>query len=269
MSSSILYLADRVAVVTGGASGIGKACCIKLFALGCTIVVCDTNEESGNAFVKELESTAEKGNKAQAVFMKVDLSKADETLKFAKKVLDQFGVVHILVNNAGTQIIASIEEMSDETFRFMNELMLISPFVLTREFLPSMYEAKWGRILNIGSIHSLVAAPGKIAYTTIKHGLLGLTKGTAVEAGEHGVTVNCICPFHVRTPLVEEQTKEQAEQYNMSEDDVKDKVLLGDAAIKRFLESSEVAALCAFLCSEAANGMTGTEHRIDCGYTAK
>ncbi|KAJ2955930.1 hypothetical protein NQZ79_g8166 [Umbelopsis isabellina] len=268
MSPSDFNLSDRVAVVTGGTSGIGKACCRKLFALGSTIVVCDTNDEAGNAFVKDLESNAEKGNKAKAVFMKVDLSKGDETLKFTKRVLDQFGVVHILVNNAGTQIIASIEEMSDETFRFMNELMLITPFLLTRDFLPSMYKAKWGRIINIGSIHSLVAAPGKIAYTTIKHGLLGLTKGTAVEAGEHGVTANCICPFHVQTPLIEDQIKEQAEQYDMSEDDVKDKVLLGDAAIKRFLESSEIAALCAFLCSDSAKGITGSEHRIDCGYTA-
>lgn len=114
-----------------------------------------------------------------------------------------------------------------------------------------------------------MAAPGKIAYISIKHALLGMTKGTAVEAGEYGVTANCICPFHVRTPLLEKQIMEQANFYGMSKEKVSKEILLRDSAIKKFLEPSEVAELCAFLCSNAASGITGSEQKIDCGWTAQ
>ncbi|KAG2181387.1 hypothetical protein INT43_008970 [Umbelopsis isabellina] len=269
MSSFEYSLAGRISVVTGGASGIGEACVRKLFALGSTVIIADLSQEKGDTIVHELTSNADVSNEADVVYMNVDLSKWHETKEFAKTVLEKFGCVHILINNAGCQIIASLEEFSLDNFRYMNELMLVSPLLLTQAFIPTMYKAKWGRIINIGSIHSLVASPGKIAYISIKHALLGLTKGTAVEAGKHGVTANCICPFHVRTLLVEKQLKEQANFYGMSEEEVGKKILLRDAAIKRFLEPSEIAELCAFLCSNAASGITGSEQKIDCGWTAQ
>ncbi|KAJ2955927.1 hypothetical protein NQZ79_g8165 [Umbelopsis isabellina] len=269
MPSSEFSLAGRVSVITGGASGIGEACVRKLFALGSTVIIADVNKEKGDAMSHELTSNADISNEADVVFMKVDLSKAHETKEFAKTVLHKYGCVHILINSAGCQNIASIEEFSEDNFRHMNELMLVSPLLLTQAFIPTMYKAKWGRIINIGSIHSLVASPGKIAYVSIKHGLLGMTKSIAVEAGKHGVTANCICPFHVRTPLVEKQLTEQAKYYGMSEDEVSKKILLRDAAIKRFLEPLEIAELCAFLCSNAASGITGSEQKIDCGWTAQ
>lgn len=182
-----------------------------------------------------------------------------------------------------------IESFPEEKFRFMNELMLVAPFLLTQAFLPSMYAAKWGecistppmlrlranllfmigRIVNIGSIHSLVASPAKVAYITFKHALVGLTKSTAVEAGPHGVTANCICPSYVRTPLVEKQIADQAIHRGITEDQVIEKVMLPNCVVRRLLEPSEVAELCAFLCSDAAQCITGSEQKIDCGWTAQ
>lgn len=199
------------------------------------------------------------------------------------------GQVHILVNCAGIQTVSPIESFPEEKFRFMNELMLVAPFLLTQAFLPSMYAAKWGecistppmlrqranllfmigRIVNIGSIHSLVASPAKVAYITFKHALVGLTKSTAVEAGPHGVTANCICPSYVRTPLVEKQIADQAIHRGITEDQVIEKVMLPNCVVRRLLEPSEVAELCAFLCSDAAQCITGSEQKIDCGWTAQ
>lgn len=127
-----------------------------------------------------------------------------------------------------------------------------------------------GRVINIGSIHSLVASPGKIAYVTLKHGLVGMTKAIAVEGGKYGVTANCICPSYVRTPLVEKQIADQAKLRGISEAEVIERIMLPDnAVIKRLLEPSEVAEYCAFLCSDAAQCITGSEHRIDCGWTSQ
>ncbi|CAO3666616.1 unnamed protein product [Umbelopsis ramanniana] len=198
------------------------------------------------------------------------MSQGEQTKKFAQTVLEMFGTVHILVNCAGIQTVSPIESFPEEKFRFMNELMLVAPFLLTQAFLPSMYEAKWGRIVNIGSIHSLVASPAKVAYVTFKHALVGLTKSTAVEGGPHGVTANCICPSYVRTPLVEKQIADQAIHRGISEDEVIERVMLpSNCVIRRLLEPIEVAELCAFLCSDAAQCITGSEQKIDCGWTSQ
>ncbi|CAO3684116.1 unnamed protein product [Umbelopsis vinacea] len=197
------------------------------------------------------------------------MSKGEETKELGRKVLEMFGVVHILINCAGIQTVSPIESFPEEKFRFMNELMLVAPFLLTQAFLPSMYAAKWGRIVNIGSIHSLVASPAKVAYVTFKHALIGLTKSTAVEGGPHGVTANCICPSYVRTPLVKKQIADQAIVRGITEDQVIDKVMLPNCVVRRLLEPAEVAELCAFLCSDAAQCITGSEQKIDCGWTAQ
>ncbi|KAG2172169.1 hypothetical protein INT44_005540 [Umbelopsis vinacea] len=263
-------LAGRNAVVTGGASGIGEACARKLFSLGCTVVISDVNVERGQAVVRELMGSTEEGSSIQAIFIETDMSQGEQTKQFAQTVLKTLGTVHILVNCAGIQTVSPIESFPEERFRFMNELMLVAPFLLTQAFLPSMYEAKWGRIVNIGSIHSLVASPAKVAYVMFKHALVGLTKSTAVEGGPHGVTANCICPSYVRTPLVEKQIADQAVHRGISEDEVIDKVMLpSNCVIRRLLEPNEVAELCAFLCSDAAQCITGSEQKIDCGWTSQ
>ncbi|KAG2177873.1 hypothetical protein INT43_003120 [Umbelopsis isabellina] len=225
MISAAPQLAGRIAVVTGAASGIGEACARKLFALGSTLVLSDVNEDRGNSIVQDLKSKAEPDNKADALFMKVDMSKGDQTKEFSDKVLEKFGASHAII---------------------------------------------LGRVINIGSIHSLVASPGKIAYVTLKHGLVGMTKAIAVEGGKYGVTANCICPSYVRTPLVEKQIVDQAKLRGISEAEVIERIMLPDnAVIKRLLEPSEVAEFCAFLCSDAAQCITGSEHRIDCGWTSQ
>jgi len=148
-------------------------------------------------------------------------------------------------------------------------VMLIGAFLLTKYAIPDMYRKRWGRIVNISSLHGLVASPYKSAYVSAKHGLMGLTKTVALEAADKGVTVNAVCPSYVRTPLVEKQIADQARVNKMSEEEVIEKIMLAPAAIKRLLEPSEVAAYVAFLCSDEASGITGSAQLIDMGWTAR
>lgn len=147
--------------------------------------------------------------------------------------------------------------------------MLTAPFLLTRGVLPGMYARGWGRIINIGSVHALVASPLKAAYVSAKHGLLGLTRTTALEAGSHGVTANLVCPAGVRTPLVTDQIPDLARNLGISDDEVVETVLLQPTAVKRLIEPSEVARYVSYLCSEAGAMITGAAQLIDGGYTAR
>ena len=147
--------------------------------------------------------------------------------------------------------------------------MLFGAFYLTRYAIPHMYERHWGRIVNISSLHGLVASPFKSAYVSAKHGLNGLTKTVALEAAEKGVTVNAVCPSYVRTPLVEKQIADQARINGITEEAVIRDIMLAPAAIKRLLDPEEVAAYVTFLCSDAAAGITGAQQLIDCGWTAR
>jgi 3-hydroxybutyrate dehydrogenase len=173
------------------------------------------------------------------------------------------------VNNAGIQHVAPLTEFPEAKWRLLIELMLTAPFLLTKAALPGMYERGWGRIVNIGSVHSLRASAFKSAYVSAKHGLLGLTRVTALEGAEHGVTCNCVCPSYVRTALVEKQIADQARVHGIPESEVVEKIMVAEAAIHRLLEPSEVAGYIAFLCSDAASGVTGSAVTIDCGWTAR
>ncbi|ETN89155.1 3-hydroxybutyrate dehydrogenase [Thermus sp. NMX2.A1] len=175
----------------------------------------------------------------------------------------------ILVNNAGFQHIDPVEEFPLETWQRMIQVMLTAPFQLIKALLPGMKAKGWGRILNIASIHGLVASPYKSAYISAKHGLLGLTKTVALEAGPYGITVNAIAPAYVRTPLVEKQIADQARTLSIPESEVVEKVFLAQAAIKRLIEPEEVAALALFLASEKASAITGAVFPIDLGWTAR
>ncbi len=147
--------------------------------------------------------------------------------------------------------------------------MLTAPFLLTQATLPGMYARGWGRIVNVGSVHALRASAYKSAYVAAKHGLLGLTRVTALEGAEHGVTCNCICPSYVRTALVEKQIADQARTHGIAESEVVEKMMVAEAPIHRLLEPAEVAEYIAFLCSDAASGVTGSAVTIDCGWTAR
>ncbi|MET0402852.1 MAG: 3-hydroxybutyrate dehydrogenase [Cystobacter sp.] len=253
-------LTDRCALVTGAASGIGQAIAEALGAQGVRVLVSDLDEAGAKAVAGRIPG---------AIAQRADVSSREDCRALVERAQKEWGRLDILVNNAGLQHVSPVEEFPEDKWELMIRIMLVGPFLLTRYALPLMYARKWGRILNISSLHGVVASPYKSAYISAKHGLMGLTKTVALEAADKGVTVNALCPSYVRTPLVEKQIADQARVNNMSEADVVEKVMLAPAAIKRLLEPSEVAAYATFLCSDAAGGITGAAQMMDCGWTAR
>ncbi len=237
--------------MTGGASGIGRACATRLSEAGAEVMVVDRDAEAAKSVAEAVGGTA----------VAVDLSDLE-----AVDALDLD--VDILVNNAGLQHVAPLHEFPVDRFSYILRLMLEAPFRLVRGALPHMYEEGWGRIVNISSIHGLRASPYKSAYVTAKHGLEGLSKVIALEGAEHGVTSNCVNPAYVRTPLVEGQIADQAKAHGLSEDEVVGQVMLAPAALKRLIEPEEVAEAVAFLCSPAGTSMTGSSLVMDGGWSA-
>jgi 3-hydroxybutyrate dehydrogenase len=249
----------KVAVVTGGASGIGLACAERLAADGMKVVIADVNEKAGT----------EHANRLAGDFISGDLSKRSGCKQLVDETLKRHGTVHVLVNNAGFQHVSPIEDFPEDQWERMISLMLTAPFLLTRYCWPAMKRQKWGRIVNIASIHALIASPFKVGYIAAKHGLVGLTRTAALEGGEFGITANAICPAYVRTPLVDNQIADQAKANNMSPAEVIEKIMLAPAAVKRLIEPAEVAGFVAYLCSDAAGTITGSALTMDLGWTAR
>jgi 3-hydroxybutyrate dehydrogenase len=255
-------LAGRAALVTGGASGIGRAIATELTARGARVAVVDLDGPGAEAVAAGLAAGA-------AVAFQCDVSDTDACEHVAADAASAIGPIDILVNDAGLQHVSPIEAFPIERWTYIISVMLVAPFVLTRAVLPAMYERGWGRVINLGSIHSLVASPNKSAYVAAKHGLLGLTRTAALEAGPHGVTVNAICPAYVRTPLIVSQLQNTARAEGIEPEEVIEKVMLAPAAIRRLIEPEEVAAYAAFLCSDDAASITGTAQVMDGGWTAR
>ncbi|MFJ5107068.1 3-hydroxybutyrate dehydrogenase [Glutamicibacter sp. NPDC088483] len=245
-------LKGRRALVTGGASGIGLASARALADAGATVTIADLNEQAAEEAAREL------GGKAWAV----DLS---DTASLEDLSVD----TDILINNAGVQRVAPLHEYDPEAWRLIHRLMLESPFLLIRAALPGMRERGFGRIINISSIHGLRASAFKSAYVAAKHGLEGLSKVTALEGADYGITSNCINPGYVRTPLVERQIADQANSHGIDESDVIQKIMLAESAIKRLVEPEEVASLAAWLSADAAGMVTGASYTMDGGWSAK
>jgi 3-hydroxybutyrate dehydrogenase len=233
-------LAGRRALVTGAASGIGRACAGRLARAGAALTVLDVDGDAVSKVAGEIEGEA----------LQADL--------LEHGVLDSLEVeADIVVNNAGLQHVAAVDEFRPERFSLLLRVMREAPFRLVRKGLPGMYEKGWGRVINITSVHGLVASPHKVAYISAKHGLEGFSKVVALEGGARGVTSNCICPAYVRTPLVENQIADQAKAHGISEDEVVEKIMLTEPAIKRPVEPEEVAELAAFLCTPQTSFITG------------
>ncbi|RAG83540.1 3-hydroxybutyrate dehydrogenase [Streptacidiphilus pinicola] len=251
-STHASLLTGRKALVTGAASGIGRACAHALAEAGAAVYVVDRAAEAAKEVAEEIGGTA----------LVVDLSDAAAVDALPDDA-------DIVVNNAGLQHVAPLHEFPPELFTLIQRVMVEAPFRIVRRTLPHMYAAGWGRIVNISSVHGLRASAYKSAYVTAKHALEGLSKVIALEGAPHGVTSNCVNPGYVRTPLVEGQIAAQAEAHGISADDVVDRILLDRTAIKRLIEPEEVAAAVLWLCAPAAAGITGTSLPMDGGWTAR
>lgn len=245
-------LQGRHAIVTGGASGIGAACVRAFAERGATVTVADLNGDAAEKVAAEVGGTP----------WQIDLS---DTASLESLRLD----ADILVNNAGMQRISPVHEFVPDDWRLIHRLMLEAPFLLIRAVLPGMYERGFGRIINLSSIHGLRASAYKSAYVAAKHGLEGLSKVTALEGGEHGVTSNCIEPAYVRTPLVEKQIADQAKLHGIPEDEVVAKIMLTESAVKRLVEPEEVASLASWLASPDAGMVTGASYTVDGGWSSR
>ncbi len=252
LASVNVDLTGKSALVTGAASGIGKAVAERLAHAGAAVTVLDLNGDAAKEVAEGIGGEA----------LQADLSDYGvvDALEFEADVV---------VNNAGLQHVAAIEEFEPERFSMMLRVMLEAPFRLVRKALPGMYENGWGRVINISSVHGLRASPYKAAYISAKHGLEGLSKVISLEGGPKGVTSNCICPAYVRTPLVENQIADQARTRGISEQEVIEKVMLTGPAIKRLVEPEEVAELAAFLCAPEASFITGASLTMDGAATAQ
>ena len=246
-------LTGRTALVTGAASGIGAAVARRMAADGATVLAVDRDETGVKALARDVAGIEP---------VVCDLSDLDAVDALPAEV-------DVLVNNAGLQHVAPVHEFDPARFSQILTIMLEAPFRLARRTLPHMYDRGWGRVINISSVHGLRASPFKSAYVTAKHALEGLSKVTALEGGEHGVTSNCVNPGYVRTPLVENQLADQARLHGISEDEVLSKILLTESAIKRLVEPEEVASLVAWLAGDDAGMVTGSSYVMDGGWSAR
>lgn len=258
-------LKGKSALVTGSTSGIGLGIAEALAAQGCNVVLNSfTDDGRDHALAERLASAHGVG----ARYIQADMSGADDCRRLVEHAAAAFGPVEVLVNNAGIQHVARVEEFPVEKWNAIIAINLSSAFHTIAAAVPGMRAAGWGRIVNIASAHGLTASPFKSAYVAAKHGVLGLTKTVALELAEEGITCNAICPGYVRTPLVEGQIEDQMRTHGISRDEVIRTVMLQRQPTKQFVSVEDVGATTVFLCSQAAAQITGTALSIDGGWTA-
>ncbi len=261
-----MFLKGKTALVTGSTSGIGLAIAHAFAAEGANLVI------NGFGDPDELErdrAALEQASGARALYSAADLTRADAIEAMMAEAKEAFGTVDILVNNAGMQHVAPVDAFPPEKWDLIIAINLTAAFHAIRAAIPGMKAKKWGRIISTASAHSLVASPFKAAYVTAKHGLAGLTKTAALELATFGVTVNCISPGYVWTPLVEKQIPDTMKARNMTEEQVKNDVLLAAQPTKQFVTVEQVAALALYLTSDVAASITGANLSIDGGWTAQ
>lgn len=257
-------LNGKVAIITGSSSGIGLGLAKGFAAEGSHIVINGMGDPA--AIEKERAGIAAMGVKC--LYHPADMTKPDQIADMVATAKRELGSVDILINNAGIQHVSPIDEFPPEKWDAIIAINLTSAFHTTRHALPIMKANKWGRIINIASAHGIVASPFKSAYVAAKHGVVGMTKSVALEVAEQGITVNAICPGYVKTPLVEGQIADTAKARGITPDEVVRNVLLAAQWTKKFVTVEQVAGLAIFLCSPAADNITGAVQAIDGGWTA-
>jgi 3-hydroxybutyrate dehydrogenase len=259
-------LTGKNAVVTGSTSGIGLAYARAFAGAGANVVI---NGFGAPADIEKERSAIETDYKVKALYSAADMTKPAEIAEMIATGEKTFGSVDILVNNAGIQFVSPIEEFPIDKWDAIIAINLSSAFHGIRAAIPGMKKRGWGRIINTASAHSLVASPFKSAYVSAKHGIAGLTKTAALELAQFKITVNCISPGYVWTPLVEHQIPETMKARNLTKEQVIKDVLLAAQPTKEFVTSEQVAALALFLCSDDAAQITGSNYSIDGGWTAE
>jgi len=260
-----LSLSGQVAIVTGSTSGIGLAMADALAEQGARVVI---NGLGDRAAIEETRAALQARHGVAVAYHPADMTKPDEIAAMVAFAKDQFGRLDILVNNAGIQHVSPIEDFPIDKWDQIIAINLSSAFHAMRAAVPGMKTRGWGRIISTASAHSKVASPFKSAYVAAKHGIDGLTKAIALEVAQHGVTVNCISPGYVWTPLVENQIPETMTARGLTREQVINDVLLQAQPTKQFVTPEEVGAFVVFLCSDAAKQITGANLSIDGGWTA-
>jgi 3-hydroxybutyrate dehydrogenase len=260
-----MFLSGKTALVTGSTSGIGLACARALAAEGANVIL---NGFGDAAEIEAIRRELEQASGARALYGNADLTRADAIEAMMAEAAEAFGGIDILINNAGMQHVAPVDQFPAERWDLIIALNLSAVFHTTRLALPHMKEKGWGRIINTASAHSLVASPNKAPYVASKHGVAGFTKAVALETAQAGVTVNCISPGYVWTPLVENQIPDTMKARGLTREQVMNDVLLAAQPTKKFVTVEQVAAFALFLCRDEASAITGANLSMDGGWTA-
>ena len=258
-------LTSKTAIVTGSTSGIGLGLARGFAEAGANVVL---NGFGDAAEIEANRAELDALGAGEVIYNGADMTKPDEIVAMVKAAEDQFGGVDIVVNNAGIQTVEPVEDFPPERWDMIIAINMSSAFHTTRAAISGMKARGWGRVINVASAHGLVASPYKSAYVTAKHGVVGFTKTVALEAAQDGVTVNAICPGYVLTPLVEKQIPDTAKARGITEEEVKRDVLLAAQWTKKFVTVDQLAGTALFLCSDAAENITGIALPVDGGWTA-
>ncbi|MGI8932270.1 MAG: 3-hydroxybutyrate dehydrogenase [Sphingomicrobium sp.] len=261
-----MFLRGKTAIVTGSTSGIGLAYAKAFAAEGANVVINGFGDE---AEIEKERLALEQSSGAKARYDKADMTRPDEIEAMVARCHDELGGPDIIVNNAGIQHVAPIDDFPVDKYDAIVAINMSAAWHLSRAAVPLMKAAKWGRIISTASAHSLVASPNKSAYVMAKHGIAGLTKSLALELATHGITANCISPGYVWTPLVENQIPDTMNTRALTRDQVINDVLLAAQPTKEFVTPEQVAALALFLCRDEAKAVTGANLSMDGGWTAQ
>lgn len=257
-------LKDKVSIISGSASGIGLEIAKEFLNQGAKVVFTDINKTNLDNVVRDFK---DKG--FDCIGIPADVSNEDDVINLVEETEKHYGRIDVLVNNAGLQHVSNIEDFPTAKFKQMIDIMLVGTFIMTKHVLPIMKKQQFGRILNMSSINGVIGFSGKSAYNSAKHGIIGLTKVTALETAEDGITVNAICPGYIDTPLVRDQMKDLAKTRNVSVDQVLDEVLFPMIPQKRLVDIQDVADYSVFIASDKGKSVTGQSILIDGGYTAQ